>query len=770
MRAVFLSWVLVLIIGVSEAWGQVRVLGRVLDKSNNSPISFATVALKSKRDSTLYKGTATDLQGAFRIDDVEIGRYTLLVSFVGYDAHQQDVRITLPSSGLDWSIDISLEPSSKQLGEVIVSGNTQRQLADRKIVSFTSQVKQRATYAKDLLKELPELKENPLTGRIESVEGGTLLVLVNGIRAAEVDIRSIPPDKVKHVEVYDVPPARYATVGKVVNIVTHRLDNGISGGMQTLSSPNTRFSDDMLYFSSTRGDHRWDVSYQLEHRNYKERLSETSYEYLLGGEVYADHTAGTERFGYDNHDIQLKYTYIKPEKRTLQLSLAPNIFTQFTHGVYLGSYQKGAEVKQRLQRNYDKQNKTFLPSLDLYYWKKGKKDDEWSANLRTSYFQTSGTTLKEETRLMQNTFRDNMSLQNRKYSLIGEVVYSKAVASNRWNFGYKAEYAHLSSDLNNVFGATAYTSDYFQQYGYGELVGIRGKILYKASLGLTHSYNKTFSNQYHQIIFSPQIVLGYNFTSATSLRLGLSRMITNPSINMLSQNATVLTPDIISRGNPDLLSGSATALALMATHSNRYLKLSAGFVYAYQHRPVEEYFTREGGKYYLTYRNADYAHDWGCKVSVQVKPFASDWLTLTAYASPTWQVVATPDGVQRQVSIKNFISARIAYQNAELSYQYTIPTYTVSGAFRSLSENTSNLMCSYKLNKWRFKAGLLFIGQDARYLTESLSSSLVKYTSDDRIRDNRSMLVFGLEYTFSSGQNKEVKRTLNNKDTVAPTF
>ena len=763
-----LLWILC---STSQMWGQVKVEGGVTEQTSNETVSFATVVLRNIKDSTLYKGTVTDLQGMFLFEEVKVGRYLLSISSIGYETFQKEVRITLPSTGIVWNTQIQLQPSATELGEIVVAGSRQRQLADRKIHTFTTEAKRRAQYAKDLLKELPDFKENILSGKIESIQGGTLLILINGVKATEAEIRSIPPDKVKRVEVYDVPPARYNAVGQVVNIITYRLDNGMSGGVQSLTSTNARFSNNMAYLSSTRGNHRFDLSYQWEHRNYKERLTEIIYDYQLKDEAYRDLTKGQERFGYDDHDIHLKYAYIQPELRVFQATLEPKWHSVFANGIHEGRYQHGA-TKEELRRDLSDKSKTFIPSLDLYYWQKGKANDEWSANLHSTYFQTHGNTLRKEINAItgQQVFDDHMRLQNRKYSLIGELTYSKPGESNVWNIGYKTEYAHVQSNLSNLFGATGYNSDYLQQYGYLEMVGSQGRFLYKASVGLMHNYNKSYQHRGHQVLFSPHIILGYNLSSFTSFRLGFSRTTTVPNINLMSKNATQLTPDILSTGNPNLLSGSATNVVLMGSHSNRYLNLSAGMVYTYFDKPIEQYFQLQNDKYYLTHRNANYAHHIGGKLSLLLKPFASDWLTFNAFVAPMWQIVSTPNGIQRQLSIENFMIARIAYKGLELSYQYTIPTYSTSGVFRALSENANNLLLAYKHRQWKFTAGALFLGQDAHYRTESLPSSSVFYSNDRRIKDNRSMLLLGIEYTFSTGKNKTVNRKSNNKDNVAPIY
>ena len=769
----FKSWLLLFLIafGVPRAEAQVRVSGHVYDGTTNEPLPFANVILINAKDSSFYKGTATDLKGGFLFDDVLIGRYTIMVSCLGYEEFKETVRIALPSSGNIWTKEIRIKPSETTLQEVTVKGSRIAQQADHRIITFTDEQRRNAQYAKDLLKTLPELRENPLSGKIESLQGSEPLILINGVKATETELHIIPPGKVKRVEYYDIPPARYATVGGVINIITSRLDNGLALGVQSLTAVTTGFSDDIAYLSSTRGDHRFDISYQMNFRNYKHRNTDIAYEYIFDNLMYVDATKGTEKFGYTDHDLTLKYAYLKYEKQLFQVTLSPTFHRTFSDGVHQGVYAIG-DFSEKRKRILNDKNNTVNPAVDLYYWRKNKSGDELAFNLHSTYFHTKGETGRHEFSVLtqKEYFSDEMILNNRKSSIIGEAIYSKGLYTSKLNVGYKIEYAHLNSGISNLYGKSDYTSDYVQQYTYGELVGVRRKFVYRASVGLTYLYNQSYSNSYHQLLFTPKVIVGYNFNSFNSLRLGVNRSPVVPNINQLSNNAVVLTPDIISKGNPDLDSGSSTGLVLMGSHNSRYFNISAGFAYAYIHHPIEQYFQKEHNKIYLTYRNGKFAHHIGGKMSFLYKPFGTEIFTINTFVAPTWQKVYTEEGVQKNLSVENFIVASFAYKGWNVNYQYSIPTYSVSGAFRMLSENANNLMVSYKHRQWRFTAGALFIGQDSHYRTESLGNAVVFYINDRKIHDNKTMLVFGVEYNFNSGKNKQVDRKISNSDNVAPTY
>ena len=66
------------------ASAQGLIKGRVLDKSNNEPLSFVNVKIANQGSDALVKGAVTDIEGHFSIDGLKNGQYTLTLTFVGY--------------------------------------------------------------------------------------------------------------------------------------------------------------------------------------------------------------------------------------------------------------------------------------------------------------------------------------------------------------------------------------------------------------------------------------------------------------------------------------------------------------------------------------------------------------------------------------------------------------------------------------------------------------------------------------------------------------
>lgn len=100
---------------ITLASAQVQVIkGTVIDKQSEIPLIGATIELLGEE----VQGTTTDIDGAFRLENVAIGRRTIRVSYVGYDP------VTIPNivvtAGKQAVLNIGLEEAIEQLDEVVV--------------------------------------------------------------------------------------------------------------------------------------------------------------------------------------------------------------------------------------------------------------------------------------------------------------------------------------------------------------------------------------------------------------------------------------------------------------------------------------------------------------------------------------------------------------------------------------------------------------------------------------------------------------------------
>jgi len=77
-----------------------KITGIVKDTQTHEVISFATVALTDQNTKANVKGTQTDLNGSFVMDNLPAGTFTIRLSFVGYDSVVKENIVLDPSAGI----------------------------------------------------------------------------------------------------------------------------------------------------------------------------------------------------------------------------------------------------------------------------------------------------------------------------------------------------------------------------------------------------------------------------------------------------------------------------------------------------------------------------------------------------------------------------------------------------------------------------------------------------------------------------------------------
>lgn len=95
------------------------ITGVVVEAGTGDPLPGANVRIKG-----ISTGTSTDLNGRYRIDDLDPGAYDLRVSFVGFQ--QKTVTGVEVTAGQTTTLDLALAEESAQLDEVVVEAQAAR--------------------------------------------------------------------------------------------------------------------------------------------------------------------------------------------------------------------------------------------------------------------------------------------------------------------------------------------------------------------------------------------------------------------------------------------------------------------------------------------------------------------------------------------------------------------------------------------------------------------------------------------------------------------
>ena len=94
--------------------------GKVQDSENKKSIAYANISIINKYNNKPIDGTVTSNKGKFSFDKLPGGKYTLAVSFVGYNTYESEFEITEKKPNVRIN-NIFLSKSSNTISEIEIN-------------------------------------------------------------------------------------------------------------------------------------------------------------------------------------------------------------------------------------------------------------------------------------------------------------------------------------------------------------------------------------------------------------------------------------------------------------------------------------------------------------------------------------------------------------------------------------------------------------------------------------------------------------------------
>jgi hypothetical protein len=216
-----------------------QIYGVVLDNATNKPVESASVRVM--KDSSVVKGSSTDVDGKFNIDNIPYGLYNLSVNYIGYkDYIIKDLLLDSKTSNKDAGT-IKLKSDSYSTEEIKVESELSaiQLTADKKVFDVEKALTTQGGNAIDVLKKLPSVSVDA-DGNISLRGSQNVKILLNG-KPSGLDgpnkttiLEQIPADQIKNVEMITNPGAKYEAEGEtgIINIVLKKNDDlGYNGNL-----------------------------------------------------------------------------------------------------------------------------------------------------------------------------------------------------------------------------------------------------------------------------------------------------------------------------------------------------------------------------------------------------------------------------------------------------------------------------------------------------------------------------------------------------------
>ncbi len=200
-------YILVFCLWSSLTWAaHYSVYGRVMTQ-NATPVEMATVRLfaYSGADSTLVQGVQTDMEGRFVLPNIEIGKYRLLVSSVGFQ--EQRVNVVVEDKEVRLR-PIRLAEEVQRLSQVEVTGKAAELTVRGDTIEYNTSAYRtnENDMVEDLLKKMSGVQVDA-DGKV-TVNGEEIKqVRIDGKKFFEDDVqmatKNIPADMIEKIQVLD---------------------------------------------------------------------------------------------------------------------------------------------------------------------------------------------------------------------------------------------------------------------------------------------------------------------------------------------------------------------------------------------------------------------------------------------------------------------------------------------------------------------------------------------------------------------------------------
>lgn len=232
------------------SFAQHSLSGRVVSEKDGAPVVNAAIYIK-KNNVEVF----TDKNGLYHIKLTQSGKYTIRVSFMGYNTVEQTVNIKGEST-----LNFTLKENLQELNEVVVSASAQKAEINRirqspmaVTVVDGEKLRGRSSGIEEILTRTSGIKVRKTGGlgsasriSVHGLEGKRVAVYINGFPLnspdGSFDINDIPIDVIKYIEVYKgIVPAEYGGdgLGGAINIVTREDECDLVGFTQELASFGT---------------------------------------------------------------------------------------------------------------------------------------------------------------------------------------------------------------------------------------------------------------------------------------------------------------------------------------------------------------------------------------------------------------------------------------------------------------------------------------------------------------------------------------------------
>ena len=753
-----------------------KVNGVVRDADLKEPIPYATVSVKNT-EGEIVTGAVSSIDGAFTIDKLQPGTYTLEVQFMGYKKFSQELKITSARKEVELGT-VFLEAEVAQLNdvEVVAERSTIEQRIDRKVINVGKDLTTAGATASDIMGNLPTLTVDQ-DGNISMRGNDNVKILVDGkptnIPASQL-LKQIPSSSIKSIELITNPSAKYNPEGMsgIINIILHKNSNlGFNGNLSA---------------GVTRGDYtRYNASLNANYRtgkfNFYGNLGTNGGERFQSGVIKNLTNSSTENIRFvmpsESYLYKLGVDFYLDEKNTFSVYTNQNYFTGGPDGKVGIIFRNNPEMN--IYQNFLLDDENFSRTYNFDYKRDFEKEGH-NLELEIDYNTVDETELAtfdfEGATDNFNNYKDDVrdDIANTTINLdyvnpLTEVSKLEVGAEARWRSSTN-DYNTTNEDLDNVvydydnsiFSFYTTFGQTFPKWSYQ--LGTRVE---QYNVEAIYNGSKIYEDDY--LTLYPSAFFSYKLSEMKTLQLSYSRRVDRPGLDQVNPVREFSTPRITGVGNPELEPQFTNSIELNYTHNFKSGSFTGGVFYRQIQNDITQALIEDPedpSRLLLTFLNGEDNNAYGLELSGRVKPWK--WWSI----NPSFEIYRTNErgivGVEKVEVETTAWNLRLS-QSFEATKNLTFQLFTLYRSPTEMMQIDAHEMYFFnagaRYNFLKDKATLSLNFNDIFNTQKFTFDTEIPYKQTGTFHGDSQSVYLGLSYRFGGGKNRALQRKQRDDNT-----
>ncbi|ESU24776.1 putative TonB-dependent receptor [Flavobacterium enshiense DK69] len=610
---------------------KVKVTGKVIEKSTNQPLEYASVYAQNTKNPSAVSGGMTDAKGEFSFE-VPAGVYYIKIEFLGFKTVEFKDKAIDSNTNLGV---IAVVEDSKQLDEVVIVAEKAAVeiKLDKKVYNVGKDMTVKGGTASDVLDNVPSVSVD-VDGNVSLRGNENVKILIDGKPSGMIGVnvaqalKQLPADAIEKVEVITNPSSRYEAEGGagIVNIVLKKGKNqGINGSVTgTVGYPenynltgNFNFRGENFNFFTNLG-----YNNSTSPGNYLRNSEYTTPS--PGSPTYIEETRENDRERRGkNNNFGLEWYLTKSLSWTNSVGFSKNEGGN-PEDVNYYNYDANRELMYIRNRYNDQTNENdnlnFSSNITKNFKKEGHK---LTADFSVSGNHDNDISIIKETIVGSSAAPEitgtiNFQKQNRT---LAQTDYVLPIGKGQFEAGYKGDFSDMltdykveedidpavgpgsgivNEDLTNKLNYKEKINAVYSQYGrkIGKFSYLAGLRFEDSNIDINLLTTNEFNNKKYNNLF-PSLFLTYELGGKSSVSVNYSKRINRPRGRLINPFSSYSSDIAYFKGNPDLDPSMTNAFDIGYMKQWDKLTLTTS-VYLNHTENSFQFVQRESGKYAVT--------------------------------------------------------------------------------------------------------------------------------------------------------------------------